>query len=183
MKIEKTPLQDALLIQLNRFEDARGVFTVRHSEALFSELGFQVKFVQDNHSSSHPGVMRGLHFQIPPETQGKLISVIRGRIFDVIVDLRKNSPTFKKSYSIELSEKEGNALWVPSGFAHGFCVLGDSDADVLYKVDAPYAPKLESGIRFNDPTLGIHWPVKNLIVNDKDKTLPTLDEYLKNPIF
>lgn len=182
MKIEKGPLQDTLIITLDRFEDLRGVFTVRYSEEIFGSLGFKANFVQDNHSLSKPRVLRGMHFQTNP-SQGKLVNVTRGKILDVIVDLRKKSSTFGKHFAIELSEKSALALWIPKGFAHGFCVLGDEDAEVFYKVDAPYAPKAESGLRFDDPGLGISWPKMDFITNEKDLALPSFESYLKNPVF
>lgn len=182
MKFEKTPLQDCLLVHFDRFVDTRGVFTVRHSEAVFSELGLVTHFVQDNHSRSKPGVLRGMHYQTEP-SQGKLVSVIRGQILDVVVDLRTKSPTYKKTFSVHLSESEPVAIWVPRGFAHGFCVLGEEEADVVYKVDAPYAPKSEAGFRYDDPLLSITWPNQKMILNEKDLALPSFEAYLKNPVF
>jgi dTDP-4-dehydrorhamnose 3,5-epimerase len=140
-------------------------------------------FIQDNHSRSKPGVIRGLHYQVNP-SQGKLVGVIRGKIWDVVVDLRKDSPTYGKWEGVELSDENGRLLWVPPGFAHGFCVLGQEDADVMYKVDAPYSPKTEGGIRFDDPDLKIEWPVKDgAIVSPKDRVLPGFAEYAQNPLF
>ncbi len=182
MKIEKTPLNDCFLIQLDRFDDSRGSFTVRHSDEKFRQNGLDIRFIQDNHSRSKPAVLRGLHYQTNP-SQGKLVTVLRGRIFDVAIDLRKSSSTFKKIFTVELSESSATALWVPRGFAHGFCVLGESDADVLYKVDAPYTPSAETGFRYDDPTLAIQWPIKKPILSDKDLVLPSFESYLKNPTF
>ncbi len=182
MKIEKTPLNDCFLIQLDRFDDNRGSFTVRHSEEPFAKLGLNIRFIQDNHSRSKPGVLRGMHYQTSP-SQGKLVSVLRGKIFDVVIDLRKSSSTYKKIFTAELSEKSATAIWVPKGFAHGFCVLGDEEADVIYKVDAPYTPKAETGFRYDDSTLAIKWPEQKMILSDKDLVLPSFDSYVKNPIF
>lgn len=158
------------IIQNKIFKDERGFFTERYKKDLFSELGLP-EFVQDNHSRSKPGVLRGLHYQTGPTAQGKLVSVIRGKIFDVAVDLRKNSPTYGKYEAVELSDENGLQFWIPPGFAHGFCVIGNEDADVFYKVDRPYAPSTEGGIIYNDPGFGIEWPVKNPVLSAKDMSL------------
>jgi dTDP-4-dehydrorhamnose 3,5-epimerase len=158
-------------IELKIHRDDRGFFVERYVENRFCESGIVAHFVQDNHSRSKPGVIRGLHYQTDP-AQGKLVSVTRGRIWDVAVDLRKDSPTFGKWEAVELSDENGRVLWIPAGFAHGFCVLGDVDADVLYKVDAPYSPKTEAGIHYADSTLAIEWPVTNPVVSKKDRDLP-----------
>jgi dTDP-4-dehydrorhamnose 3,5-epimerase len=170
------------LIELKIFNDDRGFFTERYQEARFKDLGLPESFVQDNHSRSKPGVIRGLHYQHSP-SQGKLVGVIRGRIWDVIVDIRKDSPTYGQWDSVELSDENGLLLWVPGGFAHGFCVLGSEDADVIYKVNVPYSPKTEGGITYSDPTLQIQWPVKNPIVSSKDQILSSFADYQKNPMF
>jgi dTDP-4-dehydrorhamnose 3,5-epimerase len=139
--------------------------------------------VQDNHSLSKPGVLRGLHFQTQP-SQGKLVGCSRGRIWDVAVDLRPHSQSYGKWYSAELSAENGRLLWIPSGFAHGFCVLGDEPADVQYKVDAFYNPKMEFGIRWDDPDLQIPWPIKNPIVSERDSALPSFADYrVKLPVW
>ncbi len=170
------------LIDLKVFNDARGFFTERYQHETFSHLGIPVQFVQDNHSRSLPGVIRGLHFQHHPG-QGKLVSVIRGKIWDVAVDLRQGSPTYGQWQSVELSDEKGQVFWIPAGFAHGFCNVGTEPADVIYKVDVPYAPATEGGIAYNDPDLKISWPVANPIISDKDKKLSTLQEYSKKPVF
>ena len=137
-----------------------------------------VHFVQDNHSCSNPGVLRGLHFQkrVP---QGKLVSCIHGAIFDVAVDLRKNSATFGHSFGTELSAKNGKMLWIPKGFAHGFCVLGSESADVYYKVDEKYSPQDDSGIIWNDEQLKIQWPISIPQLSTKDAQLPSFEDFLK----
>jgi dTDP-4-dehydrorhamnose 3,5-epimerase len=170
------------LIQLKIFSDERGYFVERYQKDRFKAYGLPENFYQDNHSLSKPGVIRGLHYQHSPN-QGKLVGCIRGRIWDVVVDIRKNSPTFGKWEGIELSAKNGKLLWVPPGFAHGFCVLGDEEADVMYKVDQPYSPKTEGGIVYSDPTLAIEWPIKNALVSGKDKILPTFSAYTNSPVF
>ena len=171
------------LIELKIYRDDRGFFTERFVESRFQEYGLSGPFIQDNHSRSKPGVIRGLHYQVNP-SQGKLVGVIRGKIWDVVVDLRKDSPTYGKWEGVELSDENGRLLWVPPGFAHGFCVLGQEDSDVMYKVDAPYSPKTEGGIRFDDPDLKIEWPVKDgAIVSPKDRVLPGFAEYAQNPLF
>lgn len=159
------------LIQLKVYRDERGFFVERFRDQSLRELGIQEEFVQDNHSRSVPGVLRGLHYQTDP-AQGKLVGVIRGRIWDVVVDLRKDSPTFGKSFGVELSDSNGLLLWVPYGFAHGFCVLGKEHADVIYKVTGYYNAKSEGGVRWNDPALEIDWPVKNPTVSERDGALP-----------
>jgi dTDP-4-dehydrorhamnose 3,5-epimerase len=170
--LARPSLEGLKLIELKIFNDDRGFFTERFQEEHFRRLGISAHFIQDNHSRSKPGVIRGLHYQNHP-AQGKLVGVIRGRILDVVVDIRSASPTFGKWESFELSDENGRLLWIPGGFAHGFCVLGEEPADVIYKVDAPYSPKTEGGILYTDATLGISWPLKNPVVSTKDKTLPS----------
>ena len=170
------------LIELKIFGDERGFFTERYQLERFAGYGLPTSFIQDNHSRSKPGVIRGLHYQHSP-AQGKLVGVIRGRILDVAVDLRKDSPTYGKHEAVELSDENGRLLWIPPGFAHGFCVLGDEPADVMYKVDGAYAPKTEGGLHYADPTLKINWPIKNPIVSGKDQVLQSFADYQKNPVF
>ena len=175
MKITKLEIPDLLAIELPVYRDARGFFLERFQEERFRANGLPVNFVQDNQSRSAPGVLRGLHFQNDPP-QGKLVGVTRGKIWDVAADIRKNSPTFGRYCGVELSEDNACLLWIPYGFAHGFCVLGDSPADVLYKVTGVYNPKSESGILWNDPDIGIQWPVKNPILSPRDEKLLSLKE-------
>ena len=143
-------------------------------ESEFISNGINKKLVQDNISHSTRGVLRGLHFQKNPKPQAKLVTVIKGKIFDVAVDIRKNSPTYGKWVSQILSEEEHNLLYVPEGFAHGFCVLSE-EADVYYKVSNEYSSEHEDGIVWNDPNLNISWPLTDVIVSDKDKQLPLLE--------
>lgn len=175
MKELPTSIPGLRLFELPLYRDDRGYFMERYREDRFAALGLHEKFVQDNHSRSVPGVVRGLHFQLDP-AQGKLVSAIRGRIFDVAVDLREGSPTYGKWFGAELSDENGRLLWVPFGFAHGFCVMGDQPADVVYKVNGIYNPKTEFGLRWDCPEVGVEWPVSKAIVSPKDAILPGLKE-------
>ncbi|MFN7684779.1 MAG: dTDP-4-dehydrorhamnose 3,5-epimerase [Oligoflexia bacterium] len=171
--VSETGLDGLKLIQLAVHGDERGFFVERFQAERFREHGLPAHFVQDNHSRSAPGVLRGLHFQTNP-AQGKLVGCVRGRIWDVAVDIRQSSPTFGQHFGVELSDMNGKLLWIPAGFAHGFCVLGDAPADVLYKVDAFYNPATEGGIRWNDPKLGIQWPIASPTVSSRDAALEAL---------
>ena len=177
-----TPLEiDGLVLIQNVIHgDARGFFTERFCHARFESHGLPTTFVQDNHSRSSPGVVRGLHYQHSP-AQGKLVGVVRGRAWDVTVDIRPGSPTYGRHVGIELSDTNGRLLWVPAGFAHGFCVLGDEPTDMLYKVTAPYAPEGEGGIRWSDPQLAIRWPIDQPAVSPRDAALPSFSEYAAHP--
>jgi dTDP-4-dehydrorhamnose 3,5-epimerase len=180
--VKELALPGLKLVELKIFKDDRGFFTERYVASRFQEAGISASFIQDNHSRSKPGVIRGLHYQSNP-AQGKLVGVIRGRIWDVVVDLRQGSATYGKWEGVELSDENGRLLWVPAGFAHGFCVLGDQDADVMYKVDAPYSPSTEGGIVYNDPGLAIKWPVAAPVVSGKDQVLPVFSAYALDPVF
>ena len=182
--ITDLPLAGLKLVEIKLFHDERGFFTEWYQESRFHQWGIQTKFVQDNCSRSKPGVIRGLHYQNNP-AQGKLVGVMRGKIWDVVVDIRSQSPTFGQSYGVELSDTNGKLLWVPPGFAHGFCALGEEDASVMYKVDSPYTPSGEGGLRFDDPELKIQWPktTHDKIISAKDRILPTFQEYRKKPVF
>ena len=176
MKLQSTELNGLKVVELKVHGDERGFFVERYREDLFAQMGLPTHFAQDNHSRSAPGVLRGLHFQTEP-LQGKLVGVARGRIWDVAVDVRKGSPTFGKSFGLELSDTNGRLLWIPSGFAHGFCVLGDGPADVVYKVDSLYNAKTDAGIAWNDPALSIQWPIQNPTISGRDATLPLLSDW------
>jgi dTDP-4-dehydrorhamnose 3,5-epimerase len=180
MNITQLEAPGLKLIELKVLGDARGFFVERFQADHFRAAGIAGPFVQDNHSRSAPGVLRGLHYQFN-QPQGKLVGVVRGRIWDVAADIRPGSPTFGKWYAEELSDLNGRLLWIPPGFAHGFCVLGDEPADVLYKVDAAYNPRGEAGIAWNDPDLAIPWPIPAPTVSTRDKTLATLSQYRQNP--
>ena len=157
MKVTPTAIPEVLVIEPRVFGDARGFFYESFNQRAFDEaIGRHVEFVQDNHSRSGRGVLRGLHYQIE-QPQGKLVRVVRGAVFDVAVDIRKSSPTFGQWVGVELSEENGKQMWVPEGFAHGFLVLSES-ADFLYKTTDYYAPAHERSIRWNDPAIGIAWP-------------------------
>jgi len=176
MKLLPCRLPDVRLIEPDIFEDHRGFFMETYNEAKFAELGIRCRFVQDNHSLSvERGVLRGLHYQLPPRAQAKLVRVIRGEIYDVVVDLRRGSPTFGEWEGFVLSAENKRQLFVPRGFAHGFCTLAPN-TEVIYKVDDFYAPELERGIAWNDPALGIDWPVDSPILSDKDRRYPPLAE-------
>jgi dTDP-4-dehydrorhamnose 3,5-epimerase len=164
------------LLQPRRFEDERGWFSETYNQRREKGLGLDVVFVQDNHSMSRPtGVLRGLHFQAPPHGQGKLVRCLRGRIWDVAVDIREGSPTYSRWVSAELSAENGRQLYVPVGFAHGFVTL-ESDTEVEYKVTDFYDRDSEGGLIWNDPTLALPWPLPpgGPVVSDKDQVLPTL---------
>jgi dTDP-4-dehydrorhamnose 3,5-epimerase len=181
MKVHRLDIDGVLLIELTVHGDARGFFVERFQYERFQEHGLPTTFMQDNHSRSAPGVLRGLHYQHTP-AQGKLIGVTRGRIWDVAVDIRPASPTFGQCVSAELSDLNGRLLWIPAGFAHGFCVLGDEPADVLYKTDALYDPRGEGGIAWNDPDVAVPWPVQAPLVSHRDSSLPSFASYRANPV-
>ncbi|MDX1958613.1 MAG: dTDP-4-dehydrorhamnose 3,5-epimerase [Leptospiraceae bacterium] len=172
----KTEFPGLCVLEPKIFKDDRGFFFESYSEKIFSENGESYTFIQDNHAkNSDPNTIRGLHFQKPPYAQTKLVRVIRGAIYDVVVDLRKSSPTFKKWYGIELNSLQHNQLLVPKGFAHGYLVL-KPETEVLYKVDQVYNPESESGIIWNDPELSIDWFVNSPILSPKDSKLGLLKE-------
>lgn len=166
IQIEDLPLRGLKLIVPPLFADARGYFVELHHEARYAALGLSDAFVQDNLSSSRRDVLRGLHFQTP-SWQGKLVTVLRGEIYDVAVDLRRDSPTFGRWHGLALSGRDHRQLWVPRGFAHGFCVVSE-EALVLYKCSAFYEPAQEHTLLWNDPDLGIDWPVRSPLVSEKD---------------
>jgi len=177
MEIKETSLGGAYLITPKVFQDERGFFMETYSKKNFEEAGIKVDFVQDNHSLSvSKGVLRGLHFQLQPNTQSKLVRVTRGSVYDVIVDLRKDSPTFGKWEGFTLSAENFLMLFIPQGFAHGFCTMEDN-TEFQYNCDNFYAPESEGGIIWNDPTLGIDWPVEDPILAEKDKKHPTFKEF------
>ncbi|PKP11197.1 MAG: dTDP-4-dehydrorhamnose 3,5-epimerase [Bacteroidetes bacterium HGW-Bacteroidetes-3] len=177
MIIEKTFIKDLVILTPRIFEDARGYFFEAYNQAKFLENGINYQFIQDNQSFSKRGVIRGLHLQINPFAQAKLIRVLQGEILDVAVDLRKNSPTYGQHFSVILSAENKKQLMVPHGFAHGFSVLSET-ASVLYKVDQLYHKECERGIRYDDPTLAIDWQIdaEDIIVSEKDLVLPGFNE-------
>ena len=180
MKMKETKLPGVVLIEPAVFQDSRGFFMESYNFKKFSELGISVTFVQDNHSlSAEKGVLRGLHYQLNPMAQTKLVRVTAGAIFDVVVDIRKGSPTYGQWESFELSAENRLQILVPRGFAHGFCTLAPN-TEVQYKVDSYYAPEYDRGIAWDDPALGIPWPVDNPILSDKDARHPRLADAENN---
>ncbi|MDQ6769168.1 MAG: dTDP-4-dehydrorhamnose 3,5-epimerase [Gemmatimonadota bacterium] len=172
LEIRETELLGVLIVTPQVFWDERGFFLESFNAATFAEAGIEARFVQDNHSRSSKGVLRGMHYQLR-SPQGKLVRVVRGKIFDVAADIRRGSPTFGKWVGVTLDDNDMNALWIPPGFAHGFCALSDG-VDVTYKCTEFYAPDDERGVLWNDPLLGIEWPVENPIVHAKDLGYPPL---------
>ena len=181
MEIIKTPIEGLLVLEPRVFRDARGYFVETYNEKRYREAGINAQFVQDNQSCSSYGVVRGLHFQKPPYAQAKLVCCTVGRVLDVAVDLRPESPTYGQWYGVELSEENKRQFFIPKGFAHGFSVLSES-AIFTYKCDEFYHPEAEGGIQLNDPTLAIDWriPETARIISDKDTKHPTFDEYTRN---
>lgn len=169
MEIVPLKLKGVYEIRAKAIADARGYFVVTYQRELLEKHGLVTEWVQENQSRSLRNVVRGIHFQTPPATETKLIRVVRGKVWDVCVDLRKDSPTFGQWQGLEISEERQNMVYIPKGFGHGFCVLSE-EAVVCYKVDHLYAPAAQGGLRWNDPTIGIEWPVKEAIVSEKDKT-------------
>ena len=178
-KVTPTAIPDLLILEPQVFGDSRGFFFESFNAKNFAQAtGLNVNFVQDNHSRSSKGVLRGLHYQVQ-QTQGKLVHVTQGAVFDVAVDIRKSSPTFGKWASFTLDAKTHQQIYIPEGFAHGFCTLEDQTI-MNYKVSAYFSKNHDSGIFWNDPALAIDWPLKKeeAILSDKDKSLPLLQEYL-----
>lgn len=179
MKVSKTPLEGVLLIEIDRYGDSRGYFAETYNQKRYQESGIAARFVQDNASFSQRGVLRGLHFQ-SPYAQDKLVQVLRGSVFDVAVDLRKQSPTFGKWWGTELKEENCRQLFIPKGLAHGFQVLRD-DTVFVYKCSEFYYPEAERTIRWNDPDLHIEWPIEQPLLSPKDAAAQSLSEWLKKP--
>lgn len=177
MNVIKTDIEGLVIIEPRLFRDARGYFFESFSEREFAEKVAPVKFVQDNESRSSYGVLRGLHFQKPPYAQAKLVRVVKGRVLDVAVDLRKGSPTYGKYVAVELSDDNHLQFFLPRGFAHGFCVLSD-EVVFQYKCDNYYAPQSEGAVIWNDPDLGIDWriPQEDVVLSDKDRCHPAFKE-------
>ena len=184
MPFVKTPIPGLLGFEPNVFEDSRGYFFESYNENTFRAEGIDARWVQDNQSSSTYGVIRGLHYQLPPFAQSKLVRVLRGKILDVVVDIRKGSPTYGKVFSQKLSAKNKKQLFIPAGFAHGFSVLSEQ-AEVLYKCDGFYNKEAEGGIIYNDPELAIDWgvPEADAVVSEKDKLLPLMADCKNSFVF
>lgn len=180
MNVIKTKFADAIIIEPKVFGDHRGFFTESYNKELFKQYGIEIDFIQDNHSlSQQPGTLRGMHYQINPKAQTKLVRVTRGAIYDVIVDIRKNSLTYGEWQGFILSADNKRQLLVPRGFAHGFCTIVEN-TEVQYKVDELYSPEHERGIAWNDPALNIDWPFNNPVLSGKDSNHPTLAELDNN---
>lgn len=176
MNIISTKLEGLCIVEPDVHGDNRGFFMESYSRAKFAELGIEYEFIQDNHSLSvEPGVLRGLHYQLNPKAQTKLVRVANGAIYDVAVDIRKGSPTFGQWVGVILSEANKRQLLVPQGFAHGFCTIVPN-TQVLYKVDEYYSPENDRGILWNDPAIGIDWPTSKPILSDKDQKHPLLKD-------
>jgi len=180
MEVKPTPIPDLLILKPKVFKDNRGFFVETYNQKIFAQHGLNYDFIQDNHAfSACKGVLRGLHYQKPPMAQAKLVRVARGKVFDVTIDLRKNSPTFGQHFGLELSAENHLQLLIPRGFAHGYLVL-EENTDFLYKVDNFYSPQDEGGIIYNDPDLNINWPLdeKDIILSAKDQQLPKFKEII-----
>ena len=178
MQFKELKLDGLVLITPKIFEDERGFFLESYNQKVFAENNIKVNFVQDNHSFSYKGVLRGLHFQTEPHAQDKLIRVITGKVWDVAVDIRKDSKTFSQWEAVELSAENKKILFIPKGFAHGFLTLSDT-ADFLYKVSNFYSARHDRGIIWDDPDIGINWPIQKPILSEKDQKYPKL-KALKN---
>ena len=174
VKVIETKLPGVLIIEPRVFGDTRGFFMETFSQEKYETIGLKEKFVQDNLSFSSRGVLRGLHYQ-NPNSQGKLVSVVQGEVFDVAVDIRTGSPTFGQWVGVNLSGANHRQLWVPPGFAHGFCVLSDTGY-FTYKCTDIYTPSAEGGVMWNDPDIGIEWPVEKPLLSDKDEVYPRLKD-------
>jgi dTDP-4-dehydrorhamnose 3,5-epimerase len=177
-RLRRTELDGVAIVAPVRHEDARGFFSETYNRDAFREIGIDCEFIQDNHSLSRvPATVRGLHFQVPPFAQAKLVRVVRGAIYDAAVDIRRSSPAYGRSIAVTLSAENGAQLFIPAGFAHGYCTL-EPDTEVLYKVDAAYSRDHERGLRWNDPALSIDWPVPDsrALVLERDRSYPTLAE-------
>jgi dTDP-4-dehydrorhamnose 3,5-epimerase len=178
MFVEKGPIDGVLVLRPTKFGDARGFFSETFRQSALVDAGLDVQWVQDNHSfSAAKGVLRGLHFQKPPKAQGKLVRVVQGAIFDVMVDVRKSSPTYGQYFCIELSRENWTQAYIPPGFAHGFCTT-EENTEVIYKVTSDYSPQDEGGLAWDDPQLAIPWPATrdNVTLSERDKKWPSLSE-------
>jgi len=182
MKFESAQLQPIKIIKPNPFKDERGEFVEIYREELFHEAGIQTEFVQDNISTSKKNTIRGLHYQLPPSSQAKLVMVPHGEILDIAVDMRVNSPTYGEHFGTKLSAENRHMLFIPTGFAHGFAVLSD-EATVHYRCNDYYNPELERGVRWDDPELDIPWDISKPILSKKDRNLPLLKELSEKDLF
>jgi dTDP-4-dehydrorhamnose 3,5-epimerase len=182
MQVETTGLPGVVILRPRVFEDARGFFLESYNQETLRSRGLETVFAQDNHSKSARNTLRGLHFQLPPADQVKLVRVVRGTVWDVAVDIRVGSPTFGQWVGVELSAENFRQIYIPSGFAHGFCVLSE-EAEVLYKASHVYSSAHERGILWNDAALKIAWPVAQPLLSERDQRLGTLADYLSGAPF
>lgn len=183
MEVLSTDFPGLMIVKPKVFADGRGFFMETWNEALFADHGLEYKWMQDNHARSETvGVLRGLHFQLPPSAQAKLVRVSRGKVFDVVVDLRVGSPKYGEWFGIELSAENKTQLLIPKGFAHGYATLSDV-TEFQYKVDALYDPGCDTGILWNDPELGIDWPVREPVLSEKDRGLQGFAEFTSPFVF
>ncbi len=180
--LTKTPLADLVVIDIDYFEDERGFFIESWNQRDFASAGLDLQFVQDSHSRSKKGVLRGLHYQDMTVPMGKLVRCTLGTVFDVAVDLRLASPTFGKWFGVELGEENKRLMYVPVGFAHGFATLSEV-AEIQYKQTGFYAPLAEGSLRWDDPDIGIDWPISDPVLSARDQSGMTLAEYRQNPAF
>lgn len=179
---KKLEIPEVILIEPRVFEDERGFFMETYKYFEFSKFGIKERFLQDSHSKSKKSVLRGLHYQINPKAQSKIVRCVHGEIFDVVVDIRKGSPTFGKWVGEILSFENKKQIYMPVGFAHGFCVL-TGEAEIVYKASNEYSPELDRGIIWNDPAININWPIKNPAVSDKDSQNPILAKAENNFVY
>lgn len=176
---EKLAIPEVLLVKARKFADLRGFFSETYVAAAYADMGIACDFVQDNQAySARPGTIRGLHFQLPPQAQAKLVRVVRGAIFDVVVDLRRDSPTYGRWCSATLSAEGGEQIFIPRGFAHGLCTL-EPDTIVIYKVDGYYSAEHDAGIAWDDPDIAVDWPIDHgaIIASDKDRALLSFRDF------
>lgn len=178
-EFKKLEIPEVILIEPKVFKDERGFFMETFKKSEFIKNGINENFIQENFSHSKKGILRGLHFQKNPKAQGKLVKVIKGEVFDVAIDVRKDSPTYGKWVGATLSEENNKMLYIPTGFAHGFCVLSE-EVDFLYKATEEYSPETESGIVWNDPEINIKWPIENPIINERDAKFPKFKDIDSN---
>lgn len=179
---QRLEIPDVILIESKVFKDERGVFNEIYKHSEFVGFGINERFIQDNHSTSKKGVLRGLHCQKNPKAQAKITSCIRGKIFDIAVDIRRGSPTYGKWIGVILSSENKKQLYIPEGFLHGFCVLSDN-AEFIYKCSEEYSPENEQGVIWNDPDINIDWPIKNPIIIGRDNNYPLLKDLNNNFLY
>ena len=182
MKTSSCKLEGIIIIEPDSFDDSRGFFFESYNREKYTEIGIDMEFVQDNHSASTKGTLRGMHWQLPPNAQSKLVRACVGEVYDIAVDIRKDSPTFGQWEGFYLSAENKKQVLIPAGFAHGFCVLSDY-AEFLYKCDAYYSPKDERGFKWDDDTVNIKWPITNSILSNRDLSHPLFDKLKSEDLY